>query len=99
VTLGGRRVAVKRPRVRSVDGESEVSLRTYQQFADRDQLRDVVLERMLAGVSTRKYGRAQEPVGEQVAGGERSTSKSAVSRAFVQRTGEALWALMSRPLA
>ena len=32
VTLGGRRVAVKRPRVRTADGESEVSLRTYEHF-------------------------------------------------------------------
>jgi len=58
-----------------------------------------VLERMLAGVSTRKYRRAQEPVGEQIAASERSTSKSSVSRAFVERTRAALWALMSRPLA
>jgi putative transposase len=55
VTLGGRRVRVERPRVRTADGESEVPLRTYDHFADRDQLEDVVLERMLAGVSTRKY--------------------------------------------
>ena len=66
VTLGGRRVRVKRPRARTADGESEVPLVTYDHFADRDQLGDVVLERMLAGVSTRKYRRAQEPVGEQV---------------------------------
>ena len=36
VTLGGRRVAVKRPRVRTADGESEVRLRTYEHFAERD---------------------------------------------------------------
>jgi putative transposase len=83
VTLGGRRVQVKRPRARTVDGESEVPLVTYEHFADRDQLGEVVLERMLAGVSTRQYGRAQEPVGEELKAGERSTSKSAVSRAFV----------------
>jgi transposase-like protein len=99
VTLGGRRVAVRRPRVRSVDGESELPLVTYQHFAGRDQLGQVVLERVLAGVSTRKYRRAQEPVGSEPAAGERSTSKSAVSRAFVQRTREALWQLMSRQLA
>ena len=63
VTLGGRRVPVKRPRARTADGESEVPLRTYEHFADRDQLEEVVLERMLAGVSTRRYRRAQEPVG------------------------------------
>ena len=99
VTLGGRRVGVERPRVRTADGESEVPLATYDHFADRDQLQDVVLERMLAGVSTRKYRRAQEPVGEQVEADARSTSKSAVSRAFVQRTRDLLWKLMNRPLA
>ena len=36
VTLGGRRVEVQRPRVRTADGESEVQLETYQHFADRD---------------------------------------------------------------
>ena len=86
VTLGGRRVGVKRPRARTADGESEVPLVTYDHFADRDQLADVVQERMLAGVFTRKYRRSQEPVGEEVVAAERSTSKSAVSRTFVQRT-------------
>jgi hypothetical protein len=90
VTLGGRRVGVKRPRTRTADGESEVPLSTYDHFASRDQLEAVVLERMLAGVSTRKYRRAQEPVGEAIAASERSTSKSSVSRAFVERTRAAL---------
>jgi putative transposase len=99
VTLGGRRVPVKRPRVRTADGESEVPLSTYDHFADRDQLGDVVLERMLSGVSTRQYRRAQEPVGGQIEADARSTSKSAVSRTFVQRTRDQLWKLMNRPLA
>ena len=90
VTLGGRRVAVKRPRARTLDGGSEVPLRTYDHFAERDQLEAVVLERMLAGVSTRKYRRAQEPVGSAVESDARSTSKSAVSRTFVQRTSSAV---------
>ena len=38
VTLGGRRVQVRRPRVRTADGESEVPLATYEHFADRDPL-------------------------------------------------------------
>jgi putative transposase len=99
VTLGGRRVQVKRPRVRTADGESEVPLETYEHFADRDPLEGVVLERMLAGVSTRRYGRAQEPVGEQLEADARSTSKSAASRMFVQRTRDQLWRLMNRPLS
>ncbi len=75
VTLGGRRVEVQRPRVRTADGESEVQLATYDHFADRDPLARVVLERMLAGVSTRRYRRTQEPVGEQVKTRARSTSR------------------------
>ena len=98
VTLGGRRVGVQRPRARTADGESEVALATYAHFADRDALSRVVLERMLAGVSTRRYPRTQEPVGEQIEIKSRSTSKSAVSRTFVERTRESLTELMSRDL-
>jgi len=98
VTLGGRRVPVSRPRVRSAEEDHEVPLATYRHFADRDVLSDVVLERMLAGVSTRRYARTGEPVGGDVEDVERSTSKSAVSREFVARTRENLIDLMSRPL-
>ena len=73
--------------------------RTYEHFAARDPLTAVVMERMLAGVSTRRYRRVQEPVGTEVEQTARSTSKSAVSRSFVARTKEALIELMSRPLA
>ena len=98
VTLGGRRVAVERPRVRSVDGETEVPLRSYEHFAARDPLTDLVFERMLAGVSTRGYARTNEPVGEEVEAESSATSKSAVSRGFVARTRTALGELMARRL-
>src|SRR6266511_3669439 len=98
VTLGGRRLAVERPRARSADGGEEVRLATYEYFADRDPLSRSVLERMLAGVSTRRYRRTQEPVGAEVEQQARSTSKSSVSRAFVERTRRSLGELMSRRL-
>src|SRR5690349_14898062 len=98
VTLGGRRVPISRPRARTADGEREVELDTYAHFAARDQLADVMLERMLAGVSTRRYARTGEPVGSAIEEVARSTSKSAVSREFVSRTREHLIDLMSRPL-
>lgn len=98
VTLGARRVSVKRPRVRTADGSEEVELSTYRHFADRDPLACVVLERMLAGVSTRRFRRTQEPVGQEVSARERSTSKSSVSREFIKRTRKALGQLMSRRL-
>ncbi len=98
VTLGGRRLPVERPRVRTADGHAELPLATYAHFADRDPLTRVVLERMLAGVSTRRYRRVQEPVGSLVEQAARSTSKSSVSRAFVKRTQAALGELMGRRL-
>ena len=98
VTLGGRRLPVERPRVRTANGRAEVPLATYAHFADRDPLTEVVLEQMLAGVSTRRYRRTQEPVGSEVEAKARSTSKSSVSRAFVERTRQALSELMNRRL-
>ena len=98
VTLGGRRAAVERPRVRTAGGESEVPLESYRHFADRDPLTRLVLEQMLAGVSVRRFARTREPVGADVEAEARSTSKSAVSREFVARTRENLEVLMSRRL-
>src|SRR3954470_18041799 len=66
VTLGGRRLPVSRPRARSADDEHEVELGTYAHFAARDRLTDVMFERMLAGVSTRRYARTGEPAGSEI---------------------------------
>ena len=98
VTLGGRRVQVERPRVRSAGGSEEVRLQTYEHFADRDPLARVVMERMLASVSTRRYARTGEPVGSEVEAKQRSTSKSSVSRTFIERTRRELAELMGRRL-
>jgi len=51
--------------VRAADGSGEVEMATYSHFADRDPLTAVVLEQMLAGVSTRRFSRTREPVGEE----------------------------------
>ena len=96
MTLGGRRVEVTRPRIRTADDERELPVETYEHFADRDPLTVVVMNRMLAGVSTRKY--AGVPVGQEVEQESRSTSKSTVSELFIERTRTALEALMGRRL-
>jgi putative transposase len=102
VTLGGRRVPVRRPRVRSVGGEDaperELPLESYATFASTDLLAEGIVARMLAGISTRRYPVALEPVGEQVAQFSSGTSKSAVSRRFVAATAERLAELLARPL-
>ena len=98
VTLGGRRVEVNRPRARTVDGH-EVPLESYTQFAADDLLSQVVLERMLAGVATRRHARIGEPLGTGVLAGARSTGRSAVSRRFIKQTETALAELLSRDLS
>jgi putative transposase len=98
MTLGGRRVEVSRPRIRTADDERELPVQTYEYFADRDPLTVVVMNRMLAGVSTRKYASVGEPVGEEIERESRSTSKSTVSELFIERTRTALEELMSRRL-
>lgn len=80
VTLGGRRVLVGRPRVRAADGGGEVRLPSYELFSSTEVLGRMALERMLAGLSTRRYGHGLEPVGDQVQATAASTSRSAVSR-------------------
>jgi len=97
MTLGGRRVKVDRPRVRSAD-ERELGLATYGYFADRDPLTRAVMDRMLAGVSVRRFADVGEPVGEEVEQSSASTGKSTVSEVFIERTRTALGELMSRRL-
>jgi putative transposase len=98
VTLGGRRVPISRPRVRSADDRREIGLDSYREFTSRDPLSAVIAERILAGVSTRRYRRTQEPVGSAVQDVCRSTSKSAVSREFIRRARTALAELLARRL-
>ena len=98
MTLGGRRVEVRRPRVRTADDKHELPLQTYEFFADRDPLTRAVMDRMLAGVSTRKFAGVGEPVGLGVETDASATGKSSVSEMFVERTRTALGELMSRRL-
>jgi putative transposase len=99
VTLGGRRVAVRRPRVRAVDGSGEVAVPSYELFAGGEVLERMAMERMLAGLSTRRYGHGLEPVGGQVEARAAATSRSAVSRRFVAATEHALATMMNADLS
>ena len=96
LALGGRRVQVRRPRVRDVEGP-EVPLSTWERFASADPLTPRAVEQMVLGVSTRNYARSIEPAPPGVE--TRGTSKSAVSRRFVAATREKLAEMMSRDLS
>ena len=94
VVLGGRKVALRRPRVRR-DGQ-EVALPSVQACTNTDPLTRRVVEQMRIGVATRQYGRSLEPLGADVR--TRGTSKSAVSRRFVAQTQAQLDAWRATPL-
>jgi putative transposase len=92
VVLGGRKVAVRRPRVRA-EGR-EVPLPTFQAMADVDPLNRRVVEQMLVGVATRRNARSLEPVPATMR--SRGTSKSGVSRRFVTEDGGAVGGVADR---
>src|ERR1019366_1106402 len=96
LAMGGRRVRMRRPRVRGADGR-EVPLETWERFAEADPLTPRAVEQMVLGVSTRNYARSIEPAPPHVP--SRGTSKSAVSRRFVVATREKLTETMGRDLS
>jgi transposase-like protein len=99
VTLGGRRVPLTRPRVRAADGSGELPIASYELFTSTEILDKMAMEKMLAGLSTRRYPVGLEPVGPNITEKSSATSKSAVSRRFVAMTETALAELLSRDLS
>ena len=100
VTLGGRRVPVSRPRMRAADGSGELPVASYELFSGTEVLGRMAMERMLAGLSTRRYPVGLEPVGSaHRAGRDRAPRKSAVSRRFVAATETALAELLAADLS
>lgn len=93
--FGGRHVVIERPRVRKKGG-GEVPLPSIEAFRAADPLAARVAEQIVLGVSTRNYGRSLEPGPEQVT--SRGTSKSATSRALIDKTTEKLAEFLERKL-
>ena len=85
MVLGGRKVAVARPRVRAAG--REVPLPTFQTLAREDPLNRRVVEQMLVGVATRQYARSLEPVPAGVV--SRGTSKSRACRSLGRKFAHA----------
>ncbi len=99
VTLGGRRVPVERPRMRAADGSGELPVPVYELFSQTEILGRMAMEKMLGGLSARRYGVGLEPVGQAVGQAWTATSKSAISRRFVAMTETALEELLAADLS
>src|SRR5438309_5906591 len=95
LTFGGRRLQVRRPRVRRRAG-GEATLPSVATFRTRDPLTARMMQQLLAGVSMRHYEGSLEarPSGRPT----RGSSKSAVSRTVVRRTRQRLQEYLARRL-
>jgi len=96
VTLGGSKVSVDRPRVRTTESQ-EVVLPTWRAATSVELLSEHMVAAMLAGVSCRDYQHvALEDVGDV---DQSATGKSAVSARFVTATAARLGELRGRDLS
>lgn len=93
VVLGGRRIAVLRPRARDMQA-GELSLPTFGWAEQRDPLDAATVSAIAAGVSTRRYHSTLDRL--PAAEAQSSVSKSAVSRRFVALSAEQLRGWLSR---
>lgn len=95
LVFGGRKVRLRKPRVRSVAG-GEIELDTWRRMSAEDPLRERVVQQILSGVSSRGYEASLEPLPEEIP--SRATRRSSVSRRFMARTAEQAKAFLSRSL-
>jgi transposase-like protein len=85
--------------VRATDGSGELPVPAYDLFSSSELLGEMAMAKMLAKLSTRRYRAGLEPVGTAVEATAKSTSKSAVSRRFVEATETALAELLAGDLS
>jgi transposase-like protein len=88
----GQKVPIERPRVRTTD-DKEVRLGSYEMFHRGEPLTETVWEKLMLGLSTRKYGQAVREFSEAY-----GLEKSAISEHFIEASREKLKAMMERRL-
>jgi len=93
VGLGGQRVPIRVPRVRHVSG-SEIPLRSYDALSGDREVNDVLLKRVLYGISCRNYEAAAESIPGAI-----GLSSSTVSRGFIEASAAQLQELQERDLS
>ena len=94
VPMGNQRLAIKRPRVRSIETEGELPIPSYEVFASNDELLEAALNRMLHGLSTRDYRNGIE--GYSDIAETSGTSKSAISQRFIKASAKEAQKVLGR---
>ena len=92
VIFAGRKVAMPRPRVRSVAGR-EIPLARYQAFAHPQRMQEAISQRILRRVSTRDYAGVRDEVCDGY-----GIQKSSVARHWKAARSRQLKQLLERPL-
>jgi putative transposase len=93
IGLAGQRVPIRVPRVRSIEG-SEIALRSYDALSGDREADDLVLKRVLYGISCRNYEAAAESIPGAI-----GLSSSTVSRGFIEASAAKLRELQERDLS
>jgi transposase-like protein len=88
----GQKVPIERPRVRTT-GDKEVRLGSYEMFHRGEPLTETVWEKLMLGLSTRKYGQAVRQFSEAY-----GLEKSAISEHFIEASRAKLKVMMERRL-
>src|SRR5438067_3429570 len=88
----GQKVPIQRPRVRTVE-DKEVRLGSYEMFHRGEPLTETVWEKLMLGLSTRKYGQAVRQFTEAY-----GLEKSAVSEHFIEASRAKLKDMMESRL-
>jgi putative transposase len=88
----GQKVPLQRPRVRTTE-DKEVRLGSYEMFHRGEPLTETVWEKLMLGLSTRKYGQAIRQFTEAY-----GLEKSAVSEHFIEASRAKLKDMMERRL-
>ena len=88
----GQKVPIERPRVRTTE-DKEVRLGTYEMFHRGEPLTETVWEKLMLGLSTRKYGPAVRQFAEAY-----GLEKSAISEHFIEASRTKLREMLERKL-
>ncbi len=92
VFFAGQKMAIKRPRIRDING-NEVPLKNYETFGSDGRMQRAVAGRVLAGVSTRNYAESVKAFGDGY-----GIDRSSVSRHWKAASPKNLKEFMERPL-
>lgn len=94
VFVGDQKLKINVPRVRDVEADQEIPLKSYERLQNPTHLDEIALSRVINGISQGKYERAAEHVPETF-----GIKKTSITRKFIRASGKCLQSFLSRDLS